>query len=148
MLLIALAVSASTLLAQEKNVIRPYYTTAEMYKSDDGPKIMEFYRFENKKGILKFIITDSTVIRKRSETFSSVETSSMTFQIVSKERVEYQIDGNPMTKRTYTLSYKSAIYYFEFYEEHLDEVMWQTPSGILRLINGDIVIDFKDIEDI
>lgn len=142
MLIIALAVYASTLFAQE-NVQRPYYTTAEMYKAEEGSDVFEFYRFENEKGILKFTITDSTVVRERSETFSPISIKSMTFKIVSKEYVDYKVNEDILKKYSYTLSYEGDIYYFQFYEEYMDEVMWQTPSGILRLIGGDIVIDIK-----
>lgn len=144
MLVIALAVSMTYLFGQENNVERPYYTTAEMYKAEEGSDVMKFYRFENKKGILKFIITDSTVVRQRSETFSPVKVKSMTFKIVSKERVDLVVHGKYLTKDSYTLEYRGSIYYFQFYEGHLNEIMWQTPSGILRLMNGDIIIDFKD----
>lgn len=143
-MLIVLLLSSTTTLSQENNVERPFYTTAELYKSVEGEELMKFYKFENEMGILKFTITDSTVKRERSEAYSPVKIERKTFKIVSKERVEYNINGKSLTKVSYTLSDNGSIYYFQYYEGHLDEIMWQTPSGILKLITGNVIIDLKE----
>jgi hypothetical protein len=139
--LLVFLISTSAVFAQ---VQRPFYTTAELYKTNEETGVYEFYRFENQIGAIKYIITDSTLERRISDKFGKTMAKSMMFNIVKKTRVDEVIKEVYLTRVTYTLEYSNKTYYFEFFEGHLDEIMWQTPSGIMRLIQGDLEIVFKD----
>ena len=123
-----------SILAQGQDVLnRPYHTTSEIYKPNSEGEYT-FQKVEANVGALRFVITDSTFVRKLSDADGNL--------IETTEYIIINID-EVVGKRTYKLMFNNEIYYFEVYDENYNEILWKLPSDIVKIISGDIVLDIR-----